>query len=188
MRIYLLIVAAALSVCWLFGNLARTTARAQSAAPVDGATSSGLGFGVGVGSENVAVGGHLIYYLQLREPRLRVAFHAGAGVLPAQWDGVPLWGLTGGSFLGYGKRNRLVVGLIGGTMDWTTFNEHGQKLAAQQILGVGLSAGWELMTRAGLFVRGSLGPAVGVKREVPLQPRETYLWFVFSTSVGYKLW
>jgi hypothetical protein len=182
------LIVVALCSCGLFGDLGRGDARAQAAAPVDRATSSGLGFGVGVGSENVTIGGHVLYYLQLKEPRMRVAFHVGAGYLPNVAEDVPLWGITGGSFFGYGKRNRLVVGLIGGTLDWLSFSPHGETLAARQLFGLGLSAGWELMTRRGFFVRGSVGPALTIVPEVPLAAREANAWFVFSTSIGYKPW
>jgi hypothetical protein len=181
------VIAAALSLCCLL-EAARGGVRAQPVGRADRAASSGLGVGVGVGTENVLLGGHVIYYLQLSQPRLRVALHAGAGFLPEFDAGPRHWGMTGGAFLAFGKRNRLVVGLIGGTLAWETYYLYGQELASRQVLGLGVCAGWELVTRRGFYVRGDVGPALMVERETPLEERNPGATVIISTSLGYKLW
>ena len=45
-------------------------------------------------------------------------------------------------------------------MNGESYTLYGESLAARQVLGVGVCAGWELVTRRGSFVRGDVGPAL----------------------------
>src|SRR4051812_48968587 len=163
----------------LLGSAQRTAAedRPVNYAPVTGSVStpeppltltprskvftSGLGIGAGLGSDNVSLGGHLVYYVQLPNPILHWAFHVGAGVVPLPEPQVR-WGVRVGSFLSIGKRHRFLVGVTGGTMTWQSFSLHYAHLDVQQIFGVGLSLGYELMTDEGLYLRISVGPGLAI--------------------------
>ncbi|MDB4974970.1 MAG: hypothetical protein JWN48_3311 [Myxococcaceae bacterium] len=156
--------------------------------PRSKAFTSGLGLGAGLGSDNVSLGGHLVYYVQLPNPRLHWAFHVGAGLVPAP-DPQLRWGVRGGTFLSIGKRHRFLVGVIGGTMGWQTFGLHYERLAVEQVFGVGLSLGYELMTDRGLYLRVSVGPALAISSKLPFREREVDLvWRGNLISLGYKLW
>ncbi|HEY6880322.1 MAG TPA: hypothetical protein VI299_20000 [Polyangiales bacterium] len=160
----------------------------HSSPAVDRASTSGLGIGGGLGSDNAGLGGHVIYYAQLPHPKLRVAVHVGAGALP--WgDGYVQWGVRGGSFLAYGKRHRLVLGVMGGTVDWQSFRLHYQVLESRPIFGVGVGVGYEFMTASGFYLRATIGPALEVIPRVPFRDRSTDLiWRGNLLTVGYKLW
>ena len=154
----------------------------------DRTTTSGLGIGAGLGSDNVWLGGHVVYYAQLPGPKLRVAFHVGAGVFPWVDENVR-WGVRGGSFVSYGRRHRLVVGVLGGTMDWQTFTLHGQELESEQVFGVGMGAGYEFMAEAGFYLRATVGPALEIFPKVPFRDRAVELiWQGNLLTLGYKLW
>jgi len=155
---------------------------------VDRAMTSGLGVGTGLGSDNVWLGAHLIYYLQLPSPRVRFALHAGMGLLP--WRDPDIrWGTRGGGFFSYGVRNRFVIGATGGTMDWQTFGLHGRALASRQEYGLGFEIGYEFMSPFGFYARASIGPGVAFSRETPLRERDAHLvWRGNLLSIGYKLW
>jgi hypothetical protein len=150
--------------------------------------TSGLALGAGLGSDNVWLGGHVLYYAQLPNPKLRVAFHVGAGVYP--WPNVGVsWGVRGGSFVSYGKRHRLVFGVMGGTIDWQAFGLHSRTLETRQVFGVGVGLGYEFMTESGFYLRATVGPALEVYRKVPFFDREVALvWRGNLLSMGYKLW
>jgi hypothetical protein len=163
-------------------------ARAEQPRAPDRTRTSGLGIGAGLGSDNVFFGGHVVYYAQLPNPKLRVALHIGAGVSP--WvDETVAWGVRGGSFVSYGRRHRLVLGVLGGTLDWLTFVLHSQTLASKQVFGVGVGLGYEFMTEAGFYLRATVGPALEIFPEVPLRDREVALvWRGNLLTMGYKLW
>jgi hypothetical protein len=130
----------------------------------------------------------VVYYAQLPNPKLRVAVHVGAGVVP--WvDANVQWGIRGGSFLSYGKRHRIVLGVLGGTIDWQTFGLHYQALESRQVFGVGVGAGYEFMSKSGFYLRSTVGPALAVFPKVPFRDRELELvWRGNLLAVGYKLW
>jgi hypothetical protein len=172
---------------WLV-SVAFASTPAHAHAPVDRATTSGLAVGAALGSESPLFGGVLLYYLQLENPRLRVALHAGAGGVPSAIAGERSFGVSGGAFLGFGRRHRLVVGLSAGTQNWTDFSLHGVTLAVQPNYGGALTVGWEWMTRRGFFMRMGLGPAFYVTAEAPLLAREVHASLNGTLAIGYKLW
>jgi hypothetical protein len=156
---------------------------------VDRAHTSGPAIAIGTGTQTVVIGGQLLYYFQLPSPRWRVALHLGAGGIPVPDDPFPRWGMNGGAFFGMGRHHhRLVVGVEAGTVAWATYSLHGASMAMRQVPGIGASVGWEWMSSFGLFVRGSVGPAIMIERGSPLQDRDVSPWFVASWVLGYKPW
>jgi hypothetical protein len=168
-------------------SLAGRAAAQVPAQRADRALSSGLALGAVLGGDAPMFGGELLYYWQLGDPRLRVAFHVGAGGAPRLiWKDA--WSVVGGAFFAYGKRNRLVVGASAGTQSWENFSLHDTLLASRPVYGASLDVGFEWVSSLGLFLRSTIGPSLMVRRDTPLAPSKVYPWFSGGLVIGYKLW
>jgi hypothetical protein len=128
-----------------------------------------------------------LYYLQLADPRSRIALHLGAGGVPRAFL-THAWGLAAGAFLAYGRHNRLVVDVSAGTQSWEQLTWYRTQLASRPLWGAGLAVGYEWMSSFGLFVRTNVGPSFYVRPERPLIRRKVYPSFQLGLTLGYKLW
>jgi hypothetical protein len=154
----------------------------------DRAQTSGLALAASWGAESPLVGGEVLYYFQLQNPRLHVALHAGAGGVPSAIAGERSFGVAGGAFFGFGRRHRFVAGISGGTQDWWHFSLHGEHIDTRPLYGAALLVGWELVTQKGFLLHTRIGPSFYVEPETPLTAREVQPSINGVVAIGYKLW
>jgi hypothetical protein len=158
----------------------------------DKSASSGLALGIGWGNETAGLGGVVHYYLQVPDSRLRVAVHAGVGgvwLFSNRSDSRWRPGFTGGVSGTFGRRQRFLFDLWGGTTNgYQALSLHGEPYEDwRPLYGLGLNLGWEWVSRGGFIMRSSLGPAFAFN---PRIYRDVGAWGLSGNllTLGYKLW
>jgi hypothetical protein len=167
---------------WLL--LAITFANMASAHADDKSRTSGFALGTAVGSDNVFLGAHALYYLQVPDSRFRVAFRVGGGVFSNQ---VKTAGAAFGVMGVFGRNHRMVVDLHTAPMGYQRLVLHGAELDVHPLYGIGLSLGYEWMASYGLFLRANIGPAYVFLPPI-YRARDGITVTGNIVSAGYKLW
>ena len=143
--------------------------------------TSGLALSVGLGSQYPLLGAQLAYYLQIPEASFRLTPYASIGSQLCSGCVGAAFGAMGS----FGQQHRLVVDAFYGTVGSSWYSLHGEPRHELVTWGVGLAAGFEQMTRGGLFwrVEGGATFAFGP----PIFPPKDRVGPALSLGVGYKL-
>lgn len=150
----------------------------------DTRASDGPALGLALGADAGGIGGFASYYLRFDGSRFGVMPHAGLGYVGVSGVG-PGWSVgVGGSF---GRSHRLVLDLNLSTVGAQELTLYDTTIDAKAIYGLGLTAGWEWLSKSGFFMRANIGPVFAF---LPPLYRRSEGWSVTGNllSLGVKLW